>query len=118
MITKFNSKTLLASFIIKYINSPMQTLPKNIFDKISYKFTIDESFSFLNDINYSIILSYITSYERTMFIRFFQTYLYKVYGMKHNFFKRGVVNWIHLQNFISTNKQYNNFFLTCFYYYF
>lgn len=118
MMTKCNSKNLLISFITKYINSPTQTTPKTIIDKIRYKFALNDQFSFLHDVNYSIILSHITGYERLMFIRFFQVYLYKTYGMKKTFIENYDINWNQLRQFLTTNKIYHNLFLTCFYYFF
>ena len=117
-MTKLNSKNLLLSFITKYINTPTQTTPKTMIDKIRYKFALNDNFSFLHDVNYSIILTQITGYERVMFVRFFQVYLFKAYGIKKTFIESDDINWNQLIEFLATNKIYHNLFLTCFYYFF
>ena len=117
--TVLNSKTLLNMYITKYINSPTHTTPKSIIEKIRYTFTLNDKFSFLNDVNYSIVLSHISDNERLMFIRFFQVYLFKVYDIKRQFIEeRTKIQWDKLKLFIEGNNVYYALFLTCFHYFF
>lgn len=119
MIIKCNSKTLLNTYIAKYINAPTHTTPNSVIEKIRYTFTLNDKYSFLNDVNYSIILSHISDNERIMFVRFFQVYLFKVYGIKQQFIQnRTIIQWDMLRRFIEGNKVYYTLFLTCFYYFF
>jgi hypothetical protein len=119
MIVKHNSKNLLKTFITKYINCPTQITPKSLLENVKYNFALSDQYIFLNDINYAIILTYINDNERLGLVRFYQIYLFKVYGLKETFINtEREIDWFKLRAFIEQNKTFKSLFLSCFYYYF
>ena len=71
-----------------------------------------------NDMNYATILSNLTIHEQTMFVRFFQVFLFRIYNVKRIFVSEHSVDWNSFQLFIKSNEQYEKLFFTCFHYYF
>ena len=113
-----NSETLINNFIIKYVNTPTDMMSKQFLKKCKYVLQIHEECDFLNDKNYSIILSNLTMNEQKMFIRFYQIYLFRVYNVKKKFYDDENIDWLQLKEFVESNKIYTNLFLSCFHYFF
>ena len=71
-----------------------------------------------HDMNYAMILSNLTMHEQTMFVRFFEVFLFRIYNVKKSFRSGHFVDWNSFQSFINSNEQYEKLFFTCFHYYF
>jgi hypothetical protein len=116
-----NSSTLLYTFLTKYISSPNQTITRLNFEKIKRSHPIKDSHVFnQNGIyrNYAIILSHLTENDKCMLIRFFQIYLFKVYGIKEKFVSEGCVEWERLGFFVKANDVNMTLFISCFHIFF
>lgn len=113
-----NSVNLLQSFIIKYKNLPIESNSKDYINMKSMGMNIDTQYDFFDDINYTLILSNISSMERKSFIRFFEIFKFRLYNCDVKFSDNNSIDWNLLKVFIKNSKTYKTLLQSCFYYYF
>lgn len=65
--------------------------------------------------NYILILSNMSVHRQKNFIRFFQVYMHRIYGIwdQSRFVKSTHVDWNELSKFINQNETYKQLFLSC-----
>lgn len=113
-----DSESIVHQYMMKYVHDTFQCHNSKYLRMeklhLSTDRNIREAFD-AEDLNYVLILSSMSIHRQKNFIRFFQVYMHRIYGIsdQSRFEKSNHVDWNQLSKYINQNEVYKQLFFSC-----